>query len=99
MTIQEKLEKETKKLDALMEQKKELDKKIQKAQENVSKYNSMLKQKSYEETEEILSANNLTLDMIKDALKNGDLLSLQMLMEESKNKSEAVQESDYNEYN
>ena len=57
MTIQEKLEKEQNKLNGLLEQKKELDKKIQKAQDNVEKYDSMIKQKVYEKTDEIFSDN------------------------------------------
>lgn len=84
MTIKEKLEKEQKKLETLLEQKRELERKIQKVQENVNKYDAMLKQKTYKETDDILSANNLTLEMINEAIKSGDLTALQLMIEENK---------------
>jgi len=91
MTIKEKLEKEQNKLEALLEQRRELDKKVQKVQDNVNKYDAMLKQKTYKETDEILSANNLTLEMINEAIKSGDLTALQVIIEENKSNKESLE--------
>ncbi len=96
VAIKEKLEKEQKKLKGLLEQRKELDKKIEKAQDNVNKYDAMIKQKTYKETDEILSANNLTLDMINEAIKSGDLTSLQLLIEEAKKNKQEEDAADVN---
>ena len=97
MTIKEKLEKEQSKLEALLEQKRELDRKIQKVQENVNKYDAMIKQKAYKETDEILSANNLTLEMINEAIKSGDLTALQLIIEENKSSNKDTAEVDSQE--
>lgn len=97
MTIKEKLEKEQNKLEALLEQKRELERKIQKVQENVNKYDAMIKQKTYKETDEILSANNLTLEMINEAIKSGDLTALQLIIEENKTSNKETAEVDSQE--
>ena len=97
MTIKEKLEKEQNKLEALLEQKRELERKIQKVQENVNKYDAMIKQKAYKETDEILSANNLTLEMINEAIKSGDLTALQLIIEENKSSNKETAEVDSQE--
>lgn len=97
MTIKEKLEKEQSKLETLLEQKRELDRKIQKVQENVNKYDAMIKQKTYKETDEILSANNLTLEMINEAIKSGDLTALQLIIEENKSSNKETAEVDSKE--
>lgn len=94
MTIQEKLDKEKKKLESLLEQRKELDEKIQKVQGNVNKYDAMIKQKAYKETDEILLANNLTLEMINEAIKSGDLTSLQLMVDEARAKKEVESTND-----
>lgn len=87
ITISEKIEKEKGKLNRLIQQQKELERKIKKFQENISNYEAMLKQKTYKETDELLSANNLTLEMMNEAIKNGDLAQLQALIDKAKKSS------------
>lgn len=87
ITLNEKIEKEKKRLSALLEQKKELDRKIQRAQDNIGKYEAMQKQKSYKETDELLIANNLTIEMINEAIKKGNLSELQSLIDENREKN------------
>lgn len=89
MTLHEKYEKETKKLNALLEQKAELETKIQKQQKAVDNLDSMIKQKAYQETDELLVKNNITLAMINEAIKSGDLSALQNALSSTSNKEMA----------
>lgn len=54
----------------------------------------MIKQKTYQETDEILTANNLTLDIINEALKSGDLTTLQSLIGEAKARKDECKQTE-----
>lgn len=86
--ITEKLEKIQKKIDSLKRQKEEIEAKIKKAQDEYDKYNSILNQKKFNEMNEVLLANGISVNELLAAIKNGDVLSLQEHIEANAAKAE-----------
>lgn len=77
MEVTEKLEKEQKRLDKLMEQKGKLDDKISKCKSEIQKYDAILHQKKFNEAEEVLKVRGISMDEVLAAIKTGDVTSLQ----------------------
>ncbi len=77
MEIAEKLEKEQKKLEKLLEQKQKLDDKIAKCRNEIQKANAILHQKKFNEAEEVLKVKGISMDEVVAAIKKGDVSMLQ----------------------
>lgn len=77
MEIAEKLEKDQKRLEKLLEQKQKLDEKIAKCRNEIQKGNAILHQKRFNEAEEVLKVKGISMDEVLAAIKKGDVLSLQ----------------------
>ena len=88
MDIKEKLEKEQKKLANLIEQKKVIDDKIKKVQREIEQCSSVIKQQRYSEVTEVLESRGLTVEEIMQAVKTGDMLSLQERLDDMARKGE-----------
>lgn len=88
MDIREKLEKLEKKLSAFKEKKMIIDEKIKKTENEIEKCNNIISQQKFSEVSQVLTAKGLTLDEIMEAVRSGDIISLQERLEESeKNKN------------
>lgn len=81
MTIQEKIEKEKKKLQALKEQKAVLDEKIKKSEAEIERCEMIVNQQKYSLAASVFENKGITLDEILQAVQAGDMLSLQEKME------------------
>lgn len=99
MNINEKIEKETKKLEELKAQREKvqekinvLDEKIEKVENEIQRCNNILYQEKFNEVDHVLSSNGLTLDEIINAIQSGDVSSLQKQIE--KKKEETTTEED-----
>jgi len=92
MNIEEKLKKEEKKLNDLKEKRRVIDEKIKKAENEVEKYNNIINQQKFSEVSHVLTAKGLTLDEIMEAIKSGDMATLQERLKQSE-KEKNVTES------
>lgn len=88
-SVKERLEKANKKLEVLKAQKKEIDEAIKKVEADVSKYQSILDKAKYDELTNVLQFKGLSLEEMVEAVKRGDLLSLQEKLETEPTKEPA----------
>ena len=77
MEVAEKLEREQKRLDKLLEQKGKIDEKIGKCKSEIQKYDALLHQKKFNEAEEVLKIKGISMDDVLAAIRNGDVTALQ----------------------
>ena len=88
-SVKERLEKANKKLEVLKAQKKEIYESIKKVESDVSKYQSILDKAKYDELTNVLQFKGLSLEEMVEAVKRGDLLSLQEKLETEPTKEPA----------
>lgn len=86
----EKLEKEQGKLKTLLAQKKALDKKIEKAQSNVAKYQGILDKEKFDKAKHVIDKSGVSFEDVMEAIASGDLTMLQMMMDEKKKNEEPL---------
>lgn len=85
MDLNIKIEKLEMDIEHLLERKNKIDKQIKAKQDKIKDYQSILNQKVFDETNDVLKTNGLSLDELLNAIKNNDLLSLQEKLEEVNN--------------
>lgn len=76
-TVEERLEKASKKLDNLRTQKKKLEEAIKKAEGDVAKYQDIINRAKYDKLSDSLRFSGVTLDDVINALANGNIQQLQ----------------------
>lgn len=77
MEVAEKLEKEQKRLDKLLEQRRSIDEKINKCKYEIQRNNALLHQKKFNEAEEVLKVKGISMDDVLAAIRTGDVTALQ----------------------
>lgn len=88
VTLAEKIEIETQKLATLTKKRDDLDRKIKKVQGNLEKYKLIQNSNKYSAIEESAQVMGVSIEDVLAALKSGDMLSLQELMESAQEKSQ-----------
>ena len=86
--IEEKLIRERQNLNELEIKRNKKEEKIKERKKIIREYEMMLDQCRLSEANNIITANGLTLEEIMDAVKNGDLISLQEKIKEKKRNGE-----------
>lgn len=81
-TVEERLEKASKKLDHLRIQKKKLDETIKKTEGDVVKYQEIINRAKYDKLSDSLRLSGVTLDDVIKALSNGDIQHLQNIVQQ-----------------
>lgn len=81
--LKENKAKEIKKLEILNEKKSDIDEKIKNAEAQIKKIDVLLNQEKMEEASITLSATGITFDELLEAIKKGDLLTLQEKIEKN----------------
>ena len=76
-TVDERLEKASKKLEELRARKKNLDDAIKKAEADVAKYQEIINRAKYDKLSDGLRISGITLDDVIDALESGNVNQLQ----------------------
>lgn len=87
MNINEKIEKKEQKLTNLKTERNKLDDRIKKLEDEIERYKNIVTQQKFSEVTQVLKSNGLTIDEIMQAVKSGDMLSLQERLEGGKNKN------------
>ena len=80
-----KKQKETEKLNKLYEKKEEIEKKIEISKALIKKYTTTIEQRKFSEIKDVIHSNGISIEEILEAIKTGDLISLQEKINE-KNK-------------
>lgn len=81
MTIDEKLEKMTLKLEAYINKKNNLDEKIKKLKEEIENLNKVKNSKKFDEVSNVIKVKGISFDDLLKAIENNDLLTLQEKIE------------------
>lgn len=92
VTLAEKINQETEKLNKLMEKRTELDRKIKKTQERLEKYKLIQNNQKFTALEEATVGAGVSVEDILAALRGGDLIALQERMESLQAKKIADEE-------
>lgn len=81
MTIDEKLEKMTLKLEGYINKKNDLDEKIKKLKEEIENLNKVKNSKKFDEVSNVIKVKGISFDDLLKAIENNDLLTLQEKIE------------------
>lgn len=93
MDIKEKIDKDKEALILLKEKKDKLNEKIKKLEERIEKNTTILNDMRFNELNEVIKSKGLNIDEILEAVRAGDLLSIQnKLLQEDKSQNKLLQE-------
>lgn len=89
MDIQEKIKKDQETLTLLKEKREKLNEKIKRVEERIDRNTTILNDMRFTELNNVIRSKGLNIDEILEAVRTGDLLSIQdKLMQEDEGKSD-----------